>query len=426
MSEQTKKYPVFTEDMKKDYTILVPTMLPIHIELICQVIRSYGYNAVMLEPSLDRKIPDTGIKYVHNDICYPALLVIGQFLVALESGQYDPHKVALFITQTGGGCRASNYIHLLRKALEKAGYGYVPVMSFNVSGLEKESSFPLTPAILHRMLYAVLYGDLLMCLKNQCLPYENNEGETDALVAKWTKQLATEMGSGRISYRKIKKNYAAIVSDFAAIPMTKTEKVKVGIVGEIFVKYSPLGNNNLEYFLRKENAECVVPGLTDFCLYTVYNNIMDYKLYRRNRLSLPVYRFVYRLFINKQKDLIKAIKENSIFVPMASFEHTPHLTENIIGNGMKMGEGWLLTAEMAELYEMGVKNIVCTQPFGCLPNHIAGKGMMKPLKEVYPDINIVAVDYDPGATQINQENRIKLMLENARDILKSEKELQNV
>ena len=422
MNEQITSYPVFTEEMKKDYTILVPTMLPVHIKLLCKIMRSNGYNAVMLEQSLDRKIPDTGIKYVHNDICYPALLVIGQFLVALESGEYDPHKVALLITQTGGGCRASNYIHLLRKALEKAGYGYIPVISFNVSGLEKDSGFRMTPAILHRMLYAVLYGDLLMCLKNQCLPYENNEGDTERLVDEWTEKLAYEMEHSRLSYRRVKKNYAQIVKDFAAIPMTKTEKVKVGIVGEIFVKYSPLGNNNLEHFLRTENAECVVPGLTDFCLYTIYNNIMDYKLYRRNKKSVPVYRFLYRLFVNKQLDLIRCIEENSDFTPMASFRHTPALTENIIGNGMKMGEGWLLTAEMAELYEMGVKNIVCTQPFGCLPNHIAGKGMMKPLKEVYPDINIVAVDYDPGATQINQENRIKLMLENARDHMKAQKQ----
>ena len=422
MSTEMKKYPVFTEEMKKDYTILVPTMLPVHINLLSKILRSYGYNAVMLEPSLDRKIPDTGIKYVHNDICYPALLVIGQFLVALESGQYDPHKVALLITQTGGGCRASNYIHLLRKALEKAGYDYVPVISFNVSGLEKDSGFKITLPILHRMMYAVTYGDLLMCLKNQCLPYENNKGDTEALVEKWTDKLASEMEHERISYRKVKKNYAAIVKDFAAIPMTKTDKVKVGIVGEIFVKYSPLGNNNLEHFLLTENAECVVPGLTDFCLYTIYDSIMDYKLYRRNKVSVWIYRFIYRMFVGKQLDLIKAIKENSDFAPMASFKHTPELTANLISNGMKMGEGWLLTAEMVELYKMGVKNIVCTQPFGCLPNHIAGKGMMKPLKEAYPDINIVAVDYDPGATQINQENRIKLMLENARDSLRLEKE----
>ena len=350
MTTQTTNnaYPVFTEEMKKDYTILVPTMLPVHINLLCKIMRSYGYNAVMLEPSLDRKIPDTGIKYVHNDICYPALLVIGQFLVALESGEYDPHKVALLITQTGGGCRASNYIHLLRKALDKAGYGYVPVISFNVSGLEKDSGFRITLPILHRMMYAVTYGDLLMCLKNQCLPYENNKGDTDALVEKWTDKLASEMEHGRVSYRKVKANYAAIVKEFAAIPMTKTDKVKVGIVGEIFVKYSPLGNNNLEYFLLSENAECVVPGLTDFCLYTIYDNIMDYKLYRRNKVSVWVYRFIYKILINKQQDLIKAIKENSDFTPMSSFKHAPELTENLIGNGMKMGEGWLLTAEMLE------------------------------------------------------------------------------
>ena len=408
-------YVQFTKEMKKDYVILAPNMLPMHFELILQVMRNYGYNMELLRTS-GHEIADTGLKYVHNDTCYPALLVIGQFINAIQSGKYDPDRVALILFQTGGGCRASNYISLLRKALVKAGYGHVPVISFSLAGIEKHPGWKLSVPILHRMAYGVFYADLMMSLVNQCKPYEVHAGESQALADRWTVRLADEMAHERVlSYRNVKKNYRKIIRDFKAIEVVRTQKPRVGIVGEIFVKYSPLGNNNLEEFLVREGAEVVVPGLTDFCLYTVYNNMEDAKLYGVRKTTAAVYSLAYRFLNKKVRDLIGIIREESDFTPPTPFPHTASLVEGCIHHGTKMGEGWLLTAEMLELADSGVNNIVCTQPFGCLPNHICGKGMMKPIKERIPDVNIVAIDYDPGATQVNQENRIKLMLANARD-----------
>ena len=413
MTDQEKGYVVFTEEMKKTHTILVPNMLPMHFKLIGKVMERSGYKVELLETSGPR-IAETGLKYVHNDTCYPAILVIGQFIDALQSGRYDPDRVALILFQTGGGCRASNYIHLLRKALEKAGMGHVPVISLSLAGLEKHPGFRLTLPLVMKMMYGVLYGDLLMTLVNQCKPYETERGAAQALADSWTERLAEEMTSGRAGYRQVKANYRRILDQFAAIPVERTEKVKVGIVGEIFVKYSPLGNNNLEQFLVDEGAEAVIPGLLDFCLYCVYNNLLDHKLYGMQKRVQLAYRIAYRYLVNKERDMIEAIRSHGRFTPPTLFTHTISLVQGTISMGVKMGEGWLLTAEMLELADKGVNNIVCTQPFGCLPNHICGKGMMKPIKEKNPDINIVAIDYDAGATRVNQENRLKLMLANAR------------
>ncbi len=412
MKKTEKSYISFTEEMKKDYTVLIPNMLPMHFTLISKVFRNYGIRSELLLTQ-GQHIKDTGLKYVHNDTCYPAVLVIGQFIDALQSGKYDPHKTALILFQTGGGCRASNYINLLRKALQKAGYDYVPVISMSLAGLEDHPGFQMSIPMVRRLLYAILYADLLMLLRNQCRPYEIKKGESEALAQVWTDRLAAEMDvSGKISYRKIKENYKKILADFNKIPRAEERRIRVGVVGEIFVKYSPLGNNNLEDFLVKEGAEVTVPGLLDFCLYCVYNNLMDTKLLGRNKGQYLIWRIAYRFFLKKQKDLIEIIRQNSEFDPPTPFEHTVSLIKGYIGIGAKMGEGWLLTAEMLELADKGIKNIVCTQPFGCLPNHICGKGMMRPIKERNPDINIVAIDYDAGATAVNQENRIKLMLAN--------------
>ncbi len=407
-----RKYPIFTEEMKKDYTILVPTMLPRHFKIMLGILNAYGYKTHLLD-NMGQNVINEGLKYVHNDTCYPAQLVIGQMIDALNSGKFDKHKVALMITQTGGGCRASNYIHLLRKALEKAGYGYIPVVSLNFSGLEKESAFKITMPILHRLAYAICYGDLMMDLVNQSKPYEVNAGDSEALADRWTERLTRQMTTGKISRSTAKQNYRLIIEDFAKIPKQGAPKPKVGIVGEIFVKFSPLGNNNLEDFLVSEGAEVVVPGLLDFCLYTMYNALIDRKLYGYNKKSAIIYKVLLELFASFQQDLINAIKQEGSFNPPMPFKEIPPLAEEVISLGVKMGEGWLLTAEMIELIHEGAQNIVCTQPFGCLPNHIVGKGMMKPIKEKYPKANIVAIDYDSGATKINQENRIKLMLSTA-------------
>ena len=407
-------YIPFTKEMKKDYTILIPTMLPMHFKMIMGVLRTYGYKMELLEKS-GPEITEIGLKYVHNDTCYPAILVIGQFMEALQSGAYDPHKTALMLFQTGGGCRASNYISLLRKALKKAGYDYVPVVSFSFAGVEDHPGFKLSLPQIRGMLYGVLYGDLLMTLINQTRPYETEKGSAERLADHWCGILSAELGAGKaVSYRKVKENYRAMLRDFAVIEKTPRKAVKVGVVGEIFVKYSPLGNNDLERFLVSEGAETVVPGLMDFLLYCVYNSIVDYRLYKGNRLKYLGIQLAYRYLCGKKNHLIALMKEDGHFTPPTPFEETVKMVEGYISHGTKMGEGWLLTAEMLELAHSGVKNIVCTQPFGCLPNHICGKGMMKPIKEQNPDVNIVAIDYDAGATKVNQENRLKLMLANAK------------
>jgi len=409
-------YVEFTHEMKKDYTILVPNMLPMHFEMIVQVMRNYGYNIDLLKTS-GHKIADTGIKYCHNDACYPAVLVVGQFMDAILSGKYDPHKLALIMFQTGGGCRASNYIALIRKALEKAGYGYIPVISLNFFGMEKHSGFPITPRRLLRMIYAIIMGDLLMMLVNQTRPYEDVPGSAQALAMQLTRDIANEMAGRMISYKWVKRKCEHIIAEFRKLPVTRTEKVRVGVVGEIYVKFSPLGNNNLEDFLVSEGAEVSMPGLLDFFMASCCCSMSDYTLLGMNRTRYLVMKTALKLIMGIQKDIITMINADGTFHAPTPFNETMAMIDGYISEGVKMGEGWLLPAEMLELYHSGVKNIVCAQPFGCLPNHICGKGMMKPLREKNPGMNIVAIDYDPGATVVNQENRLKLMLANARSEL---------
>lgn len=414
---QDKSFVPFTEEMKKDYTILVPNMLPVHFKLLISIFRTYGLNMELLETS-GNKIAETGLKYTHNDTCYPAILVIGQFMDALLSGKYDINKTALIMFQTGGGCRASNYMSLIRKALKKAGMEHIPVISFSFAGIEEHPGFKLSVKMLRSLVYAVFYADLIMNLANQVKPYEINKGDAENVVQKWTAKLGRELGNSKhIRYKDIKANYVKIIKDFDRVPMRKVPKAKVGIVGEIFVKYSPLGNNDLENFLINHNAEVVVPGLIDFCLFTIYNSIVEHKLYGKGRLTYPVYKAAFKYVCGKKNEIARLVEENSDFEPWTPFENITHIADDVINVAVKMGEGWLLTAEMLELAESGCKNIVCTQPFGCLPNHICGKGMMKPIKELKPDVNIVAVDYDAGASRVNQENRLKLMLANAERTL---------
>ena len=406
-------YVEFTKGMKKDYTILAPNMLPLQFSLIAKVLETEGYNVELLQNS-GTNIPELGLKYCHNDTCYPAILVIGQFLDALLSGKYDTNKVALLYFQTGGGCRASNYISLIRKALKKAGLGHIPVISLSLRGLEKHSGFKLSLSALHRCVYAVLYGDLLFSLRNQCKPYELISGAAQTLAEEYCDKLIRKMSADGISFKKFKANCSLILDAFAKLPRKKEKKVQVGIVGEIYVKFSPLGNNNLEQLLVDNGAEVTIPGLFDFFMYCMYNQISDYILYKKGRLFHPAIKFAFNFMLKKQAEVIRLIKEHGVFRAPAKFSRVIELTEGYISHGCKMGEGWLLPAEMLELADSGVKNIVCTQPFGCLPNHICGKGMMKPIKDRNPDINIVAIDYDASASQVNQVNRIKLMLANAK------------
>ena len=389
---------LFTKEMKEEYTILFPTMLPVHFGMFRKLLELEGYHVDQLNND-GRSVVDEGLKYVHNDTCYPALLVIGQLMDAIESGKYDIHKIALILPQTGGGCRASNYIHLLRKALEKNGYGFIPVISLNFSGLESNPGFKLTKTMLVQVAYALLIGDLIMMVANQCRPYEIVPGSTDkaidicmdAVIKRFT-------GERMVRYGEVKHLFRFVLTVFGKLKLDKTQKKKlVGIVGEIYVKF----------------CEPVLPGLMDFCLYCIYNSVIDHELYSRNGKTAAIYKMVYQFVLGKQADIIKMMKKDGHFRPPMPFDEVRKKSHAIIGQGVKMGEGWLLPAEMVELISEGVTNIVCTQPFGCLPNHIAGKGMIRKIREVYPQANIVAVDYDPGASKINQENRIKLMLSSA-------------
>lgn len=413
---------VFTEENKKDYTLLIPTMLPIHFKFLEKMLTMLGYKVKILHNATS-DAAQVGLKYVHNDTCYPATCVIGSLMEAVLSGEYDTHKIALVISQTGGGCRASNYLHLLKKALKKAGYPYIPVLSFNFNGLKMQPGFSFNLKQYYQLIKCMVYGDLLMLLRNQCLPYEVHAGETDRLVDFWVEKLSKEFESKKLQkYKHMKTNYMPIIESFAKIERTNEVKPKVGIVGEIFVKYSPLGNNNLEDFLVREGAEIYVPGMLDFLMYAFYNNIIDTKLYGMKKLKGLLSKAVIKLVHTIESHIIDAIKQEGTFAPPTDFNETMKLREGYIGEGVKMGEGWLLTSEMVELINRGINNIVCTQPFGCLPNHIAGKGMMKVIREKNPNANIIAIDYDASASKINQENRIKLMLSNAKEQLKSQEE----
>ena len=405
-------YPKFTEEMMKTHTILVPDMLPVHFKLLIAIFDAAGYKLELLTND-SRAVVDEGLKNVHNDACYPALLVIGQFMDALNSGKYDPDKTALLITQTGGGCRASNYIHLLRKAVAK-NYPQIPVCSLNFSGLEKDSAFRITAPMFLKMLYAVLYGDLLMICYNKCRAYEINKGEAKATLDKWQRRLGNIFRKDSKMFLRTKKIYTDILRDFEKIQLSDEKKVRVGIVGEIYVKYSPLANNHLEDFLISEGCEPVVPSLLEFVMYCAVGTFNDAKIYDHITKQSIFNKIGYDLIYSKQKELIKIMKEHGKFDPPHDFEHLRHLADKYINQGVVMGEGWLIPAEMASLAQSGVENIICAQPFGCLPNHIVAKGMSRAIKQDNPNANIVAIDYDPGATRVNQENRIKLMLANAK------------
>lgn len=410
----TDDYPVFRAEEKEKYTILIPDMLPYHFGIIKHIYAAKGYRIEVLNNHA-RSVIDEGLKHVHNDACFPALCVIGQYIDALKSGKYDLDHTAVLITQSGGGCRASNYVPLIRKAL-KAEFPQVPVLSLNFSGLEKGNGIEMNLSVLLQLAYGIFYGDNIMNLFNQTLPYEEEEGASERARQDCLALVYRAFDEGKYSsYKKITKQCIEI---FKSVKRRSEEKVKVGIVGEIYVKYSPLGNSDLEAFLLSEGCEPVVPALMDFVLYCVINNINDRTLYGRNSVGYTlVYRIVYAFLHRIQKNIIGIFEKDGTYEPMHDFEHLRRCADKVIHQGVKMGEGWLIPAEMAALAETGTENIVCAQPFGCLPNHIAGKGVIRTLKKMYRNENIVPVDYDPSATKVNQENRIKLMLATARENL---------
>ena len=407
---------LFTKEMKQEYTLLMPQMLPVHFGMFRQLLVLEGYKVDMLTTN-HRGIVDEGLKYVHNDTCYPALLVIGQLIDAVKHGGYDPHKVALLITQTGGGCRASNYIHLLRKALVKAGYPQIPVASLNFSGLEKDSGFQMTLPLARRAVACIFYGDMLSALRNQIAPYENEPGAADRMVDRWVERLGRVILADKgYTAREMKHTFPLIAKDFATIPVTRVPKVKVGVVGEIYVKYSPLGNNDLQKFLESQDCEVNFPGLMGFCQYCIFNMGEDHTLYGGKLTTKLVTDQLLNYLDGIERAMLKATADAGFYAP-GPFKELIEKPEGVISLGAKMGEGWLLTAEMIELVQGGYGNIVCAQPFGCLPNHIVGKGMVNKIRALYPAANITPIDYDPSATKVNQENRIKLMLAVAKERL---------
>lgn len=408
-----ENYPKWKDEYKSSYKILIPDMLPWHFAIIEQLLKMEGYDVEVLKNDT-RVVIDEGLKHVHNDTCYPCLCVVGQYIDALKSGKYDPDHTAVLISQSGGGCRASNYVALIRKALH-AEFPNVPVVSLNFSGLEKDSSFKIGLKLLLKLAYAIFYGDSIMWCYNQTKPYEKQEGATDKARAHVMSIVLDAYKNG--GYKKYKRINKAIISRFAEVERRDVKKVKVGIVGEIYVKYSYLGNNHLEDFLLSEDCEPVVPALMDFVLYCIVNNINDQRFYGRKGIFYTANKILYKILHGMQKKIIAQFEKEGTFEPIHDFEHLRACADKVLNQGVKMGEGWLIPAEMAALAETGTENIVCAQPFGCLPNHIAGKGAIRTLKNMYADENIVAVDYDPSATKVNQENRIKLMLATAREHL---------
>lgn len=405
----------FTKQMKREYTILCPDIFPMHMGLFEKIFRNNGYKLEVVRDE-GKEVIDAGLKYIHNDMCYPAICSCGQLIYALESGRYDVHKTALIFFQTGGGCRASNYIFLLRKALEEMGLSFVPVISVSFAGLEKYSGFKLTIPMLLSGFASIVYGDMLMLLKNQVEPYEKSKGDTEKVTQKWLADLSEgfKRKTG-FSKKKILRNLSAIAKDFHEIPKTPKTLVKVGIVGEIYVKYSPFANRGLEKFLLSEGCEIMVPGVMGFLQYCAANVEVDHRYYGGSFIKYFIGKKAEKILAGYDGLIEKALENYPEFVTPASFEKIKLMADKVIDRGVKMGEGWLLPGEVAELIEKGYNNVVCAQPFGCLPNHIVGKGTIRKLRELYPDANIFPVDYDAGASKVNQENRIKLMLSIARE-----------
>ena len=411
---------VFTKEMRKEYTILCPQMSPIHFELLETAFNASGYNLEVL-PNDNKQAVDVGLKYVNNDACYPSLMVVGQIMEAILSGKYDTHKIAVIISQTGGGCRASNYIGFIRRALKKAGYGYIPVISINLSGLEDNPGFKLTPNLLLRGVYGAIFGDIFMKCVYRLRPSEAVPGSVNAMHKKWVKVCQDFLSNGYPSRHKFNRLCREIISDFDNnIELLDIKKPRVGVVGEILVKFLPAANNYLVDLLESEGAEAVVPDLLDFLLYCFYNQNFKVSHLGMNKSKVWTGNLGIKAIEWFRAPASKAFEQSKHFDPPAKIQNLGKMASEIVSLGNQTGEGWFLTGEMLELIHSGAPNIVCTQPFACLPNHVVGKGVIKELRRLYPESNIVAIDFDPGASEVNQLNRLKLMLSTANKNLEKQ------
>ena len=410
----------FTKEMKKNYTILCPQMSPIHFDLIEPAVRSCGYNLEVLQNS-DRTAIDTGLKYVNNDACYPSLIVVGQIMDALLSGKYDLEHTAVIMSQTGGGCRASNYIGFIRRALERAGMPQIPVISLNANGMETNPGFKITLPLLTKAMQAVVYGDLFMRVLYATRPYEAKAGSANALHEKWKAICIKSLQKHSLSMAEFNRNIRGIIHDFDELPRRDVQKPRVGIVGEILVKFSPLANNHVVELLEAEGAEAVMPDLLDFLLYCFYNSNFKADNLGGKRSTAHLCNMGVSLLEYFRRTCRRELERSTHFLPPARIQDLASMAKHYVSLGNQTGEGWFLTGEMLELIHSGTTNIICTQPFGCLPNHIVGKGVIKELRASHPEANIIAVDYDPGASEVNQLNRIKLMLSTAQKNLPERK-----
>ena len=410
----------FTKEMKKNYTILCPQMSPIHFDLIEPAVRSCGYNLEVLQNS-DRTAIDTGLKYVNNDACYPSLIVVGQIMDALLSGKYDLEHTAVIMSQTGGGCRASNYIGFIRRALERAGRPQIPVISLNANGMETNPGFKITLPLLTKAMQAVVYGDLFMRVLYATRPYEAKAGSANALHEKWKAICIKSLQKHSLSMAEFNRNIRGIIHDFDELPRRDVQKPRVGIVGEILVKFSPLANNHVVELLEAEGAEAVMPDLLDFLLYCFYNSNFKADNLGGKRSTAHLCNMGISLLEYFRRTCRRELERSTHFLPPARIQDLASMAKHYVSLGNQTGEGWFLTGEMLELIHSGTTNIICTQPFGCLPNHIVGKGVIKGLRASHPEANIIAVDYDPGASEVNQLNRIKLMLSTAQKNLPERK-----
>ncbi len=408
---------IFTEEMRKEYTILCPQMSPIHFDILKEAFIAGGYRLVIL-PNDNKSAVDVGLKYVNNDACYPSLMVVGQIMQAVLSGEYDVNKIAVVISQTGGGCRATNYIGFIRRALEKAGLEQIPVISINMSGLEGNPGFKITPLLLLRALYAVEFGDIFLRCLYRVRPYEAEPGSANRLHKKWAKKCKEFVGSKHPNYLTYQRLCKEIIRDFDNLPIVDVEKPKVGIVGEILVKFLPSANNYLVDLLEAEGAEAVVPDLLDFMFYCFYNQVYKAEKLGESKSTARNAKLGIKAMELFRGAARKEFQRSRRFTPPTPIEELAKHASSIVSIGNQTGEGWFLTGEMLELIHNGTNNIVCAQPFGCLPNHVVGKGVIKELRRQYPLSNIVAIDYDPGASEVNQLNRIKLMLSTAHKNLR--------
>lgn len=407
VKERFVQRPIFTRKMKETHTILAPQMAPIHFELVQEAARSCGYLLKVL-PAMDKLAVDEGLKYVNNDACYPAIVMIGQLVKALKSGEYDVDHTAVIITQSGGGCRATNYIAFLKLGLSQAGFGQVPIISLNTVGLEKQPGFKLSLGLINRCIMAIVIGDLLMKVLNRTRPYERFAGSAQLLYEKWDEAAKSTIRKG--SSRAYKKTIRGIVRDFDRLELKSINKPRVGIVGEILIKYHPTANDDIVSILEEGGAEAVVPDLMDYFLYSTFNSGFKLRYLAGKKLKNKLSEVALSYILGFQKVVKNELAKSHRFLPPTPIGELANMASSIISLGNQTGEGWLVTAEMMEYIEQGVNNIICVQPLACLPNHITGKGMIKPIKDLYPGANIIPIDYDPGLSSVNQLNRIKLML----------------